>query len=453
MAKIRASRWVCVFIIFMSPLLTLAAGAIDYIDVSEEDSIRTVLNNSSSSDSTSIKLEEHNESVQINRENLTTVSASKKSANTVIRERVGYNPLNFEFTDFSENVSSLIWDLDNLEASNYSDLLHTIVDEGVYKVDLNLTNEDSNDSAHITVNVLKAPDPSFPVLPEAKFGSNITSGHSPLTVQFIDFSRNSDSLCWDFGDGKKSCCPGPKHTFCCPGNYTVSLTAENDNGSSSAFIVITVLKPSEQSSIILPEAKFSASNVYGQFPLTVKFVDASENANTWEWDFGDGNKSSEKSPEYTYTASGNYTVSLLVSNENGEDSKKVKNLIQVGSSFNHSTASIDYSDADSTFSTEYAESKRSDGENKSGVMERIIGRGKLSYIKDIASSAVSNSSFTELTHPTGYEINRFEKDAEAVIKSWRSEIQIKNILWVILILELIGISLIGSAIRKRKKHR
>jgi hypothetical protein len=68
-------------------------------------------------------------------------------------------------------------------------------------------------------------------------------------VQFFDFSDNAASLCWSFGDGKNSsCCPNPKHTFCCPGNYTVSLTAENDNGSSSTFIVITVMKPTNQSS-------------------------------------------------------------------------------------------------------------------------------------------------------------------------------------------------------------
>jgi parallel beta-helix repeat protein len=161
---------------------------------------------------------------------------------------VGYAPLTVEFTNFSENASSLLWNLGDLETSNSSDFLHTFVKEGNYTVTLNVTNENGNDSTDVTINVLKAPEPSVPVFPEAKFGANVTGGYVPLTVQFFDFSENAESVLWNFGDGKKSCCSEPNHTFCCPGNYTVSLTAENDNGSSSTCIVITVLKPANQSS-------------------------------------------------------------------------------------------------------------------------------------------------------------------------------------------------------------
>ncbi|RXA21815.1 PKD domain-containing protein [Methanosarcina sp. MSH10X1] len=160
----------------------------------------------------------------------------------------GFAPLTVEFTELSENASSLIWSLGDLESSNASDFLHTFVNEGNYTVTLNVTNENGSDSTYVIVNVLKAPDPSIPVIPEAKLITNVTGGYIPLTVHFFDFSDNAASLCWDFGDGKNSCCPNPSHTFCCPGNYTVYLTAGNDNGSSSASIVITVLKPVNQTS-------------------------------------------------------------------------------------------------------------------------------------------------------------------------------------------------------------
>ncbi|WP_292387354.1 PKD domain-containing protein [Methanosarcina sp. UBA5] len=161
---------------------------------------------------------------------------------------VGYAPLTVEFTDISENASSLLWSLGNLGTSNSSDFLHTFANEGNYTVTLNATNENGSDSTDVIINVLKAPDPSVPIFPEAKFGANVTVGYVPLTIQFFDFSKNAASLSWSFGDKKKSCCPDPKHTFCCPGNYTVSLTAKNDNGSSSACVVIQVLKPTNQSS-------------------------------------------------------------------------------------------------------------------------------------------------------------------------------------------------------------
>ncbi|AKB51824.1 Cell surface protein [Methanosarcina barkeri str. Wiesmoor] len=160
---------------------------------------------------------------------------------------VGYAPLTVEFTDVSENASSLLWNLGNLGISNSSDFLHTFVNEGNYTVILNVTNENGSDSTNVTIHVLKAPDPSDPIFPEVKFGANGTVGYVPLTIQFFDFSENADSLSWGFGDGKMSCCPEPKHTFCCPGNYTVSLTAKNDNGSSSACVVIRVLKANHSS--------------------------------------------------------------------------------------------------------------------------------------------------------------------------------------------------------------
>ena len=160
---------------------------------------------------------------------------------------VGYAPLTVEFKDISENASSFLWDLGDLVTSDSAEFLHTFVNEGNYTVTLNAMNENGSDSTHVTITVLKAPDPSVPILPEAKFNENVTYGHVPLTIQFFDFSKNAASISWNFGDGKNSCCPNPIHTFCCPGNYTVSLTAENENGSSSKCIVITVLEPANQS--------------------------------------------------------------------------------------------------------------------------------------------------------------------------------------------------------------
>ncbi|MFK7783751.1 MAG: PKD domain-containing protein [Crocinitomicaceae bacterium] len=44
--------------------------------------------------------------------------------------------------------------------------------------------------------------------------------------------------------------------------------------------------------------------------LTVDFTDASVGANSWLWDFGDGNTSTQQNPTHTYAADGTYTVCL-----------------------------------------------------------------------------------------------------------------------------------------------
>ncbi len=46
-------------------------------------------------------------------------------------------------------------------------------------------------------------------------------------------------------------------------------------------------------------------------PANVQFENKSEKAESYTWDFGDGNISMEESPKHTYQGSGNYTVKLI----------------------------------------------------------------------------------------------------------------------------------------------
>ena len=67
-------------------------------------------------------------------------------------------------------------------------------------------------------------------------------------------------------------------------------------------------------------ANFSANVTNGYAPLSVQFNDSSENATEWNWNFGDGNNSTEQNPVHTFSAAGNYTVNLTVSNAYGANS-------------------------------------------------------------------------------------------------------------------------------------
>ncbi|MBW6482178.1 MAG: S8 family serine peptidase [Vicingaceae bacterium] len=90
---------------------------------------------------------------------------------------------------------------------------------------------------------------------------------------------------------------------------TISVTADNICGSSSPRTLnVTILQG--------PVAAFSAVDVAG----TVTFTDASTGATSWTWDFGDGSPtSSQQNPVHTYTVSGNYIVTLTVTNSCGTD--------------------------------------------------------------------------------------------------------------------------------------
>jgi len=54
--------------------------------------------------------------------------------------------------------------------------------------------------------------------------------------------------------------------------------------------------------------------------LTVLFSDSSLQAETWYWDFGDGDTSTQQNPTHNYGADGTYNVCLVITNNCGSDS-------------------------------------------------------------------------------------------------------------------------------------
>ncbi len=77
----------------------------------------------------------------------------------------------------------------------------------------------------------------------------------------------------------------------------------------------------------LTVSDFSSDVVDGSGPLTVSFVDRSESIDrvvSWLWVFGDGSTSRLQNPSHTYTQIGTYTVSLTVTEEDGDSDVETK---------------------------------------------------------------------------------------------------------------------------------
>lgn len=69
-----------------------------------------------------------------------------------------------------------------------------------------------------------------------------------------------------------------------------------------------------------PNAEFEGVPTSGDAPLMVAFTDLSTgDVDTWLWDFGDGNTSSEQNPFNEYLTSGYFTVSLSITGPGGND--------------------------------------------------------------------------------------------------------------------------------------
>jgi len=86
------------------------------------------------------------------------------------------------------------------------------------------------------------------------------------------------------------------------GNKTVRLIVSNALGSDTAFYSVPVL------------GLASANFTWNTDSATVTFANTSTNAQSYLWDFGDGNTSTLSNPVHTYAAPGNYTVTLTATN-------------------------------------------------------------------------------------------------------------------------------------------
>ncbi len=85
-----------------------------------------------------------------------------------------------------------------------------------------------------------------------------------------------------------------------------------------SLILITSCKKDEETDAA-PTASFVSSIVIGN-SLTVSFQNESTGeGNTYAWDFGDDNTSTEVNPEHTYSTAGTYTVKLTATNSTGSN--------------------------------------------------------------------------------------------------------------------------------------
>lgn len=128
-------------------------------------------------------------------------------------------------------------------------------------------------------------------------------------ISFFDSTQGvgpQTTFLWEFGDGSTSYLENPNHFYSDTGYFDIKLVVINQGCPSD-----TVRK--KYVHIVVPRAqflyKFSCSS-----PTTVSFIDTSEGANTWLWEFGDGSTSTQRNPTHNYSTPGNYNVTLIVSN-------------------------------------------------------------------------------------------------------------------------------------------
>jgi gliding motility-associated-like protein len=198
-----------------------------------------------------------------------------------------------------EAITSYSWDFGDSFTSTDPIPVHTYTTAGIYTVKLTVVTTGGcttsfTDSAIITA------------IPVAKFSSAPSDVCASVPVLFTDQSTGSiTGWVWNFGDGTTSNVQNPSHNFADTGKMVVTLTVSN-LGCKNTYQGDTVI-------IHPPIANFG---VYNQclFQFIKVFTDSSIGAVSRVWNFGDGQTSTSLNPQHTYAATGNYQVSLTVTN-------------------------------------------------------------------------------------------------------------------------------------------
>ncbi|MGA2407013.1 MAG: PKD domain-containing protein [Bacteroidales bacterium] len=155
---------------------------------------------------------------------------------------------------------------------------------------------------------------------EVLIGASALEGCAPLKLRFLNKSISCDSCRWTFGDGGYSNEKDPYWIFDVDGEYKVVLQVFNYDGTQISSSVEVKVHPR-------PQAHFEITPEKAVLPKDeIRFLNYSNNAVNFKWDFGDGATSELFEPRHLYTKFSNYNVRLIVFSEWGcSDSLTVMN--------------------------------------------------------------------------------------------------------------------------------
>jgi len=225
----------------------------------------------------------------------------------------GCSPILVQFTDQSTgNPTSWYWDLGNGTTSTQQNPSTLYVTPGLYTVILTVTNGSGSNTKTLTnyINVIPSPTANFTASdsgifcpPKAIQFTNLSAANSPGAATYF----------WDFGDGVTSTLQSPSHIYNSQGNYTVTLNITNSANCSKIYSKTSFIQMYAR-----PVTGFtSVNNNSCSYPVSVAFNNTTTGATSYQWNFGDGNGSTQTNPTHNYTVPGSYTVSLISTNASG----------------------------------------------------------------------------------------------------------------------------------------
>ncbi len=203
--------------------------------------------------------------------------------------------------------------------------------EGTYDVTLTVTDDDGlTASTSVEISVTAAPnEPPVAVIDVAN--TRVDTGENVLLFAGSSFDPDGviSSYRWDFGDGATATGPDAGHAWDDDGIYTVTLTVTDGFGATDSDTVdVTVRNRAPIAAISAPVAVGVGESAAISGAAS---VDEDGRVVAWRWDLGDGTVTDGAIPtvNHTWTTAGTYTVTLVVTDDDGLESTPTTRTVAV----------------------------------------------------------------------------------------------------------------------------
>jgi gliding motility-associated-like protein len=241
----------------------------------------------------------------------------------------GCAPLAVTFTGTAGGTNPL-WTFGDGNSSPVANPINTYAAPGVYTVHYSATVGGSPVNYTTIVTVYNVPKAAFTSTPPTK-------GCAPLAVAFASQSTGGGgsgiaTYSWTFGDGGQSNVQNPNYTYNLTGQFDVQLKVTDQNGCSSSIKLTKYISTSSKPNPVIQATPVVTTSCTA--PFTASFDGSASTSNsttgstlTYSWIFSNGNSSAiAVPPAQTYTTTGNFPVTLTVSDNNGCSNSTVQNV-------------------------------------------------------------------------------------------------------------------------------
>lgn len=209
-----------------------------------------------------------------------------------------------------------------LESDTYGSRLRVVINETTAGSEDNLTPNDLNLVYSTLPNQLILAYPAISGTWVVWFENNATPGNSDIYVNDTSTHQTIPIALNRNGVEQVSIAYSPAQSL-----YRIVWDEQDTSGYYQIHLYTS--GPSQT----CPVAAFTNDFTGGNAPVTVHFTDASSQDSSithWYWDFGDGSTSTLQDPAHTYSANGQYTVSLTVSDPYCRNTTTIANDIAIG---------------------------------------------------------------------------------------------------------------------------